>query len=505
MLRGLDGTARAMLEARGLCEEAAREASDGDVVSATRLLFHAVLGRGGAIVEAARHLRTPAVMRTLMVCKQCVDAEQCPPGCEGDHPLHDEVRCAGFMLLCLQAVFAGDETTRQLAGAGAGRAVQGWVRHFPPGWAVKAELFRRCRGGGGGGGDASDGASASVGRKGEGRGEDANVGDGGNQGGSSYEGEAAAAVLLLSARDLLRGTGSGRDPTTEAEATAAAERAAEAARLATLAGKFDKAGAHPPLVRGLAHIQAHNFFLAALDLTRAAPLLPNDSPWAAGAWQRKVEALITAVAIGQWRDATRRVTAGELREAAQRGAAAAAAAAATFGTEGASAPCGIEDFGPMLAALEGMEDGDEVQPEAMRAYLKGQHDARARAAMEETSAVDPVGNGSSSRGVSDIVSKDGAGPSAERADIVGGEKLGVKAPPMPTATRLSFNKTCARPGCAMADAREAAKAERGLVACSYCEVVFWCSQECATVDWGRHRKDECRPVNAAPTPGGASR
>jgi hypothetical protein len=90
--------------------------AEGDVVGATRLLFHAVLGRGGQLSEAARHLCTSAVMRTLMVCKQCVDAEQCAPGCAGDHPFHEEVRCAGFMLLCLQAVFAGDVAGAEQVG-----------------------------------------------------------------------------------------------------------------------------------------------------------------------------------------------------------------------------------------------------------------------------------------------------------------------------------------------------------------------------------------------------
>ena len=49
---------------------------------------------------------------------------------------------------------------------------------------------------------------------------------------------------------------------------------------------------------------------------------------------------------------------------ARRGEAAAAAAAALFGAEGTSptAPCSW-DFAPMLAALEGAEDGDALDAE----------------------------------------------------------------------------------------------------------------------------------------------
>ena len=85
-------------------------------------------------------------------------------------------------------------------------------------------------------------------------------------------------------------------------------------RLSTLAAKLDRGGAQPILVRGLAHLQAHNFMLAGLDLKRAAPDLPADTPWAADAWQRMAEALSTAVAIGQ---ASVPVNAGWLREAAE--------------------------------------------------------------------------------------------------------------------------------------------------------------------------------------------
>jgi hypothetical protein len=76
----LGPTAKALLEARYMCTAATSRAAEGDVVGATRLLFPAALGRGGHISEAARHLSTSAVMRTLMVCKQCLDAEQCAPG-----------------------------------------------------------------------------------------------------------------------------------------------------------------------------------------------------------------------------------------------------------------------------------------------------------------------------------------------------------------------------------------------------------------------------------------
>jgi hypothetical protein len=68
-----------------------------------------------------------------------------PSGCDGQHPFHDEIRAAGFMLLCLQAVFAGDAAVRAQAAAGAARAVQGWVKHFPPPWAVKAELVHMVK------------------------------------------------------------------------------------------------------------------------------------------------------------------------------------------------------------------------------------------------------------------------------------------------------------------------------------------------------------------------
>jgi hypothetical protein len=77
-------------------------------------------------------------------------------------------------------------------------------------------------------------------------------------------------------------------------------------------------------------------------------MLPEDSPWAADAWQRKAEALTTAVSIGQSKAP---VSAGVLREAARRGASAGSAAAALFGTASPSAPCEW-DFGPMLQALE---------------------------------------------------------------------------------------------------------------------------------------------------------
>jgi hypothetical protein len=143
---------------------------------------------------------------------------------------------------------------RAQAAAGAGRAVQGWVKHFPPTWAVKAGLVRRRIVPGTGGGSGGVAGGGAEGEDGDAAGDGGGGAAGG--GGESYEGEAAAAVLLLSARDLLRGHGGGRNqPMTEAAAAAAAERAAEAARLATLAGKLHRGGAQPHLVRGLAHLQ----------------------------------------------------------------------------------------------------------------------------------------------------------------------------------------------------------------------------------------------------------
>ena len=95
-------------------------------------------------------------------------------------------------------------------------------------------------------------------------------------------------------------------------------------------------------------------------------------------------------------------------------------------------------------------------------------------------------------------------PAADEDDLPGPlrSKLGVKAPPMPTATRLSFHKTCAKPGCPRADPREARMAGCGIVACSHCNACFWCSQECASEDWKRHRTcGECRPPPDAPPAG----
>jgi uncharacterized membrane protein YgcG len=541
----LGPTAAALLRARGVCEAAAAAAAAGDAVSATRLLFHAVLGRGGYLAESARHLRTAAVMRTLVVCKRCVDAEQCPPGCDGDHPLHEEVRCAGFMLLCLQAVFAGDAVVRAQAAAGAARAVQGWIRHFPPTWALAAGLVRRMHTGvrctgtlwaniqrveeGGVTGQGGEGANRdSV----DGGGNDSNVGGGG--GSASYEGEAAAAVLLLLARDLLRGHGggSGRDPPTAAGAAAAAERASEAARLATLAASLHPDGAQPLLVRGLAHLQAHNFFLASLDLSRAAPGLPSDSPWAADAWQRWAEAVATATSIGQWDlSAALPVTAGALRTAARRGDETAAAAAALFGDADTSpsAPC-TWDFGPMLAALEGTGDEHVVDASAMRKFQKEEQDSRTRAAaakaenpqkdaLAKTEAQVQAANARRDRNSVSLGDGDGAGDSDRDGNSVrdrytvgdrgsvgetsstGPTALAPAPHQMPTATRLSFNKTCASPGCTRADPRKAAAAGCGLVQCSHCEVAFWCSQTCASGDWDRHRTTpgECRPMIRAPT------
>jgi hypothetical protein len=61
---------------------------------------------------------------------------------------------------------------------------------------------------------------------------------------------------------------------------------------------------------------------------------------------------------------------------------------------------------------------------------------------------------------------------------------------------VSFNKTCAKPGCIRADPREAAKAGCGLVGCSHCDVTFWCSQECASADWQRQGFTWCSRFSA---------
>ena len=85
--------------------------------------------------------------------------------------------------------------------------MQGWVKHFPPPWAVKAELVHMVKQAPGArtfGVDESDVANGSI---------------------MLYEGEGAAAVLLLAARELLRGP-AGVDSMSEAAAVAGPDTAA---------------------------------------------------------------------------------------------------------------------------------------------------------------------------------------------------------------------------------------------------------------------------------------
>lgn len=172
------------------------------------------------------------------------------------------------------------------------------------------------------------------------------------------------------------------------------------------------------------------------------------------------------------------------------------------------------------------EDDEAVDAEAIRVLQKEEQDKRARAAMASAAKAEAeagAGAGAGAEagagaGAEQIQKQNPEGRPASQSEKPEGrpasqseasaavpssqsEKLGVQAPPVPTATKLSFNKTCARPGCPRADPREAARANCGLVKCSHCEVAFWCGRGCAAGDWERHRTaaGECRPTVSAPT------
>ena len=472
-------TARALRVARLLCRRAEAAASRGDVLTATRLLFHAALGDGGAIAEIApRHLRTSAAQRVLATCARCVDAEQCPRGCPGapEHPNCDAVRAAGFMLLCLRAAFASDDAARASASRAVANAVASWDAHFAPRCAIDARLVESMCGG-----------------------EDALVG------------RAVAAILCVSARASLR-EGAIRTPATPADADADASRASDAIRLASLALRADPTSAHARYARGRARTRANDFRRAAADFAAAATAFSAtcpDAPWTSDAWRCVVEASATALALGQGfppGDASA-PTAGSLREAARRSEEARRRAEALFGRDGEagahSAPCAW-DFGPMLDAIEGLGDDDAITGDIARAFQKAEREKLAAAAAG-AARVDEGGEGTAAA-EEEEEEEDEDGATTTTTTTTTTTKLGVPAPPsMPTASKLTFNASCARAGCENADPRVASKNACELVSCEHCAECFWCSTRCASEDFRRHRSEECRAKKADGAGGGSSR